>query len=161
MKNVLSVACVLCAAQISFGFVPTLNHPSQSRQTKLSAIATPNTSGISRSTDADYPQNFTGRLWFSPSLVKVKDDLKPGSDVTILSLFGYSLGGTVTLEYDTSPVGPYREYVTMSALAMKGGCIGQWGSRLYVSTQEAEDVCRYVFQVNLDLIDDRIKLYSS
>eukprot|EP00979_Chaetoceros_neogracilis_P009481 scaffold2154_cov283-Chaetoceros_neogracile.AAC.27 len=164
MKTTIAALCLACSAHRSFAFVPMINHPtsSQSRQTKLlsvAMIATPNTSGISLSTDPDYPQNFTGRLWFSPALVKVKDGLKPGLGVTILSLFGYSLGGTVTLEYDTSPVGPYREYVTMSALAMKKGSIGQWGSRLYVSTQEAEDVCRDLWGVpaelaNIDFVDE-------
>lgn len=109
--------------------------------------------GISTSTDEDYPQNFTGRLWFCPSLVKVppKGKARPGSDVKVISLFGYSLGGTVTLEYDTSPVGPYREYVTMSALVMKKGAIGQWGSRLYVSTPEAERVCQELWGVPAEL----------
>jgi hypothetical protein len=108
--------------------------------------------GISISTDPEYPYLFTGRLWFSPSLVKVPSDemkstLPPNESVGILSLFGYTLGGTVTLEYDTSPVGPYKEYVTMSSLVMKRGTIGQWGSRLYVSTQVAEDVCKDVWGV--------------
>ena len=41
-------------------------------------------------------------------------------------------GGVVSLEYDVSPVGPYREYVTMGSLVTKGGTLGQWGSRLFV-----------------------------
>jgi len=166
MRNLVSAASALCITQSSFGFVPMIR-PNQSIQSKLSSIATPKSSGISTSTDAEYPQNFTGRLWFNPALVKVKNDLKPGSDVNILSLFGYSLGGTVTLDYDTSPVGPYREYVTMSALVMKKGSIGQWGSRLYVSTQEAEDVCRDLWGVpaelaNIDFVDkgDRLQVTS-
>jgi hypothetical protein len=116
-------------------------------------------SGVSVSTDAEYPENFSGRLWFNPSLVRVPKD-GPGSDVNVLSIFGYTLGGTVTLEYDTSPVGPYREFVTMSALVMKKGCFGQWGSRLYVSTQEAEDVCKEIWGVpaevaNIDFVEER------
>lgn len=109
--------------------------------------------GISTSTDPEYPYQFTGRLWFSPSIVKVPTTTKNNTNalssksVTPLSLFGYTLGGTVTLEYDTSPVGPYKEFVTMSSLVMKNGAIGQWGSRLYVSTQEAEDVCKDVWGV--------------
>jgi hypothetical protein len=112
--------------------------------------------GISVSTDAEYPYLFTGRLWFSPSIVKVpsqkmKETLPSNSNddsgVDILSLFGYTIGGTVTLEYDTSPVGPYKEFVTMSSLVMKRTAVGQWGSRLYVSNQVAEDVCREVWGV--------------
>ena len=107
--------------------------------------------GFSKSNDPDYPYLFTGRLWFSPSIVKVPDEQMKNSlsakDVSVVSLFGYTLGGTVTLEYDTSPVGPYKEYVTMSSLVTKRAALGQWGSRLYVSTQEAEDVCKEVWGV--------------
>lgn len=108
--------------------------------------------GVSKSTDPEYPYQFTGRLWFSPALVKVpgEDEMKrslTSKSINVLSLFGYTLGGTVTLEYDTSPVGPYREYVTMSSLVTKRASVGQWGSRLYVSTQEAEDVCKTVWGV--------------
>ncbi len=60
-------------------------------------------SGVSVSIDDEYPQNFSGRLWFNPALVKVPKD-GPGSDVNVLSLFGYSLGGTVTLEYDSKSI---------------------------------------------------------
>jgi len=38
----------------------------------------------------------------------------------------------VSLEYDASPVGPYREYVTMGSLVTKRGALGQWGTRLFV-----------------------------
>ena len=38
----------------------------------------------------------------------------------------------MSLEYDASPVGPYREYVTMGTLVTKRGALGQWGSRLFV-----------------------------
>jgi len=34
---------------------------------------------------------------------------------------------------------------------MKKGTIGQWGSRLYVSTQEAEDVCKEIWGVPAEL----------
>ena len=134
-------------------------HSSVTSNESVSTTAASKKSGISISTDDEYPQNFSGRLWFNPALVKVPK-VGPGSDGHVLSLFGYSLGGTVTLDYDTSPVGPYREYVTMSALVMKKGCIGQWGSRLYVSTQEAEDVCKDLWGVpaelaNIDFIEDR------
>lgn len=117
-------------------------------------VESKNDTGISKSTDPEYPYQFTGRLWFSPSLVKIpnEDNVTTtnqlvSKNVQVLSLFGYTLGGKVTLEYDTSPVGPYKEYVTMSSLVFKNGSIGQWGSRLYVSTQEAEDVCKQVWGV--------------
>ena len=60
--------------------------------------------------DKDYPWCFTGRLWFRPALVKVQDSNTQGLDriISVLNLFGYTLGGTVALEYDTSPVGPHH-----------------------------------------------------
>lgn len=119
---------------------------------------------VSVSTDPDYPHVFTGRLCFLPSIVKVKST--PGASVQSLSIFGYSLGGVVALEYDTSPVGYYREYVTMSSLVVKRGCIGQWGSRLYVSTREAEEVCQKLWGVpaemaNIEFIETGNKLEIS
>ena len=102
--------------------------------------------------DEEYPWCFTGRLWFRPAIVKIPSDSNPSApspppSLSILNLFGYTIGGTVALEYDTSPVGPYKEYVTMGAVVSKRGALGQWGSRLYVSTQVAEDVCRDVWGV--------------
>lgn len=121
---------------------------------------------ISKPIDKDYPNVFTGRLWFSPSITKISSHgalPPPDSDVTLLNLFGYSLGGSVALEYDSSPVGQYREYVTMTGLAYKRGSIGQWGSRLYVSTQEAEDVCKEIWGVpaevaNISFSEARVEL---
>jgi hypothetical protein len=110
---------------------------------------------ISVSTDPEYPHKFTGRLCFLPSIVKVKSS--PGASAQPLSIFGYSLGGVVALEYDTSPVGYYREYVTMSSLVAKRGCIGQWGSRLYVSTREAEEVCRKLWGVPAEMANIEFK----
>ena len=120
-------------------------------------------------TSMAYPWKFSGRLWFRPALVRVpqKEEQEqqregvgstatsrastrtalPPSSVSIVSLFGYTIGGVVALEYDTSPVGPYREYVTMGAIVSKRGAIGQWGSKLYVSTKEAEDVCQKIWGV--------------
>lgn len=111
--------------------------------------------------DEEYPWCFTGRLWFRPAIVRLEnqpvDSLVAQNDkIVILHLFGYTLGGTVALEYETSPVGPYREYVTMGALtasAKNGGMIGQWGSRLYVSNKVAEDICQEVWGVPAEVAD--------
>ena len=110
--------------------------------------------------DPDYPWRFEGRFIFRPSLVRISPDSQPPSS-SLLSLFGYSLGGSVVLEYDISPVGPYKEYVTMGGVVGLGNVnigidsnvdkrilgIGQWGTNLYVSTQVAEDVCQVVWGV--------------
>jgi hypothetical protein len=116
--------------------------------------------------DNEYPWRFEGRFIFRPSLVRINDaQPPPPPSARLLSLFGYSLGGTVVLEYDLSPVGPYREYVTMGGVVGLGSVdignnnspeertlgIGQWGTNLYVSTQVAEDVCQYVWGVPAQL----------
>ena len=122
---------------------------------------TVNTIGERNGLDSDYPWRFEGRFIFRPSLVKVSYNNQPPSSATLLSLFGYSLGGSVVLEYDISPVGPYREYVTMGGVVGLGNVNvgtddngiqkrllgGQWGTNLYVSTQVAEDVCKVVWGV--------------
>ncbi|KAL3943765.1 MAG: hypothetical protein SGBAC_002188 [Bacillariaceae sp.] len=112
--------------------------------------------------DPEYPWSFTGRLVFRPALTPVPsgpDDPRPPSSVTILNLFGWTLGGTVALEYDESPVGPYREYVSMGSIVFKRGAIGQWGSKLFVNTKPAEVVCQKTWSVpaalaNIDFDED-------
>ena len=98
----------------------------------------------------DVQWTFTGRAWFRPALQQVKDQPK---EVSFVSLFGWSLGGLVCLEYDDSPCGAYREVVDMGSVVVRGGAIGQWGSRLCVSSQEAEDLCRAVWNVPAECRD--------
>ena len=113
--------------------------------------------------DPDYPWCFTGRLWFRPAIVRIPSSpLSPHPSVSVLNIFGWTIGGTVALEYDTSPVGPYQEYVTMGSVVGKRGGVGQWGSRLYVSTTEAEQVCQDTWSVpaelaNIDFIEGEDK----
>lgn len=110
------------------------------------------------SNNADYPWMFKGRLWARPAFVKIPSVL-PSPSVSILSIFDWTLGGVVALEYDESPVGPYREYVAMGALVSKRGAIGQWGSQLYVSNAKAEQICQEIWKVpaieaSIDFVDD-------
>ena len=106
--------------------------------------------------DPNYPWRFEGRFIFRPSLVRVSSSSAQAT--TLLSLFGYTLGGSVILEYDISPVGPYTEYVVMGGLVALGNVdignerrgilgLGQWGTNLYVSTQIAENICKQVWGV--------------
>jgi len=97
--------------------------------------------------DSEYPWRFEGRLWFRPALVRMPTEQEIPGDVRPFGLFGWTLGGVVCLEYDMSPVGPYREYVTMGSLVTKRGTVGQWGSRLFVSNRVAEEVCQRVWNV--------------
>ncbi|KAL3776355.1 hypothetical protein HJC23_010623 [Cyclotella cryptica] len=126
--------------------------------------------GCENGLDPSYPWRFEGRFIFRPSLVRVpidENDFPPCS--TLVSIFGYTLGGSVVLEYDVSPVGPYREYVNMGGVVALGRVgvdeslddgngavclgLGQWGTNLYVSTQVAEDVCQDVWGVPATLAD--------
>ena len=73
----------------------------------------------------------------------------------------------MVLEYDVSPVGPYREYVTMGGVVGLANVnvgndesanadtlgVGQWGTNLYVNTQVAEDVCQLVWGVPAQVAD--------
>ena len=92
--------------------------------------------------------DFVGRVWFRPALKRIKDiDNPPPGGVSMVNLFGWTVGGVVALEYDESPVGPYREYVTMGAVVTKRGAIGQWGTRLYVNDRPAELICSEIWGV--------------
>jgi len=120
--------------------------------------------------DEEYPWRFEGRFIFRPSLVRITPSSSSPPSANLLSLFGYSLGGSVVLEYDVSPVGPYREYVTMGGVVGLGQVsvgetnkrllgLGQWGTDLFVSTQVAEDVCKQVWGVpaqvaNIDFVEE-------
>ena len=95
----------------------------------------------------EYPYSFEGRLWFRPSLVRVEETKKVASVVNCVTVFGWTIGGVVALEYDDSPVGPYKEYVTMGSIVRTPSSIGQWGSNLYVSTKKAEQVCQQIWNV--------------
>ena len=88
--------------------------------------------------------------------MRVPDD---PPDAYIVNVFGWTLGGVVALQYDSSLVGPYLEFVEMGALVVRNGCIGQWGSRLLVSNEEAKEACEDVWSVPagtraLDYVDE-------
>lgn len=98
----------------------------------------------------NYPWSFSGRLWFRPALVRTTNYPEVAQ---VLSVFGWTLGGVVALQYDDTPVGPYREYVAMGALVVKRGAIGCWGKGLYVSCPEAEKMCREIWGVPAEQAD--------
>eukprot|EP00962_Isochrysis_galbana_P020721 scaffold6068_cov119-Isochrysis_galbana.AAC.5 len=97
--------------------------------------------------DEQYPWLFRGRLWFRPALLPTPPAGALPDGVRALGLLGWTVGGVVALQYDTSPVGPYLEYVSMGAIVSKRGALGQWGSRLYVSNGAAERACIDVWGV--------------
>jgi hypothetical protein len=173
--------------------------------------------------DERYPWLFRGRLWFRPAFLPTPPAGALPDGVRALGLLGWTVGGVVALQYDTSPVGPYLEvtlqlwaaspasviansyllffvslaftggqsapppaparppsptnpaaqltsptpplrythgcpahpiplpsgtqYVSMGAVVSKRGALGQWGSRLYVSSAAAERACVDVWGV--------------
>lgn len=103
--------------------------------------------------EEDYLWKFTGRCLFRPALVRLDDETIPSnSDLFVLHLFGWTLGGTVVLEYDESPVGPYHEYVKLGGLAVQwhpvgGLMVGQYGSHLYVNEAHAQVLCESVWNL--------------
>eukprot|EP00929_Paragymnodinium_shiwhaense_P121003 TRINITY_DN93112_c0_g1_i1.p1 TRINITY_DN93112_c0_g1~~TRINITY_DN93112_c0_g1_i1.p1 ORF type:complete len:337 (+),score=56.66 TRINITY_DN93112_c0_g1_i1:40-1050(+) len=87
----------------------------------------------------EYPWSFEGRVRFRPAIVSAPQ--KPIADgVQPLALFGASVGGSVCLQYDTSPVGPYLEVVQMTAAVFSErlATAALWGQRLMVSSDEAD-----------------------
>ena len=96
---------------------------------------------------------FEGRFVFAPQLVRVPDD---PPDAYIVNVFGWTLGGVVALEYDSSLVGPYLEFVEMGALVVRNGAIGQWGARLLVSNEEAKEASILEGGLSTRLLDSRI-----
>ena len=141
------MAGLLLVAASSLSFSPPVS---------LAALFRPPGASIGEENGLDdqYPWRFDGRLWFRPALVPMPKESLPGG-ASPIGLFGWTLGGVVALEYDVSPVGPYIEYVTMGALVTKRGAVGQWGSRLFVSTQTAEEVCQRVWNVPAEVADLR------
>jgi hypothetical protein len=149
----LLVICSCCCFQVKAFQWPTLPSFTEAQQSSSSSIRSV---GERNGLDEEYPWRFEGRFVFRPSLVRITPSSSTPPSANLLSLFGYSLGGSVILEYDISPVGPYREYVTMGGVVGAGEVsvgesnkklltIGQWGTDLYVSTQVAEDVCKQVW----------------
>lgn len=57
--------------------------------------------------------------------------------LNLLSLGGYTLGGIFAVEYESSPIGPYREVAVLSGLVSKGLGIGAWASHIYVNSEDA------------------------
>ena len=135
--------CSTLASALSPQPTLPLRSPSPPRRSRWPVVQASELNGVSER----FPWRFDGRLWFRPAFVRAPDPTALPAGVRVLSLFGWTLGGNVCLEYDESPVGPYVEYVTMGALVSKRGAVGQWGSRLFVSTDPAEEVCRRVWDV--------------
>mmetsp|Transcript_54397 Transcript_54397/g.156415 ORF Transcript_54397/g.156415 Transcript_54397/m.156415 type:complete len:335 (-) Transcript_54397:54-1058(-) len=93
----------------------------------------------SEDAEPKYPWSFTGRVRFRPAFVSAPSG-PVAEGVQVLSLFGITVGGSVCLEYDMSPVGPYLEVVQMAAVVFSERLwtLALWGSRLMVSDAMAD-----------------------
>eukprot|EP00977_Amphora_coffeiformis_P014100 scaffold3851_cov162-Amphora_coffeaeformis.AAC.3 len=145
-KDVVGTGTALFSSPFSFG-LDQLFRQTQSRKPDIASY---------QNGESAYPWRFTGRCIFVPSLVKVNKqdaDLTNKNDLFVLNLLGWTVGGTVALEYDDSPVGYYREWVKLGGLAIyprrsaaqQSLLTGQVGSKLYVSRPEAEVLCERVW----------------
>mmetsp|Transcript_18050 Transcript_18050/g.55264 ORF Transcript_18050/g.55264 Transcript_18050/m.55264 type:complete len:257 (+) Transcript_18050:19-789(+) len=106
---------------------------------------------LGRAAPDEYEWCFEGRFVFAPAVVRAPSELPPG--VACLSLFGWTLGGYVLLEYNSSPADAYLEVVRMGALCVKNGAVGQWGRKLCVSTERARLACEDLWHVPAVLAD--------
>ena len=65
----------------------------------------------------------------------------PSAPLTLVSLGGYTLGGIFCVEYDESPIGPYREVALLSSLVVRPAwpfpAIGAWASHIFVNSEPA------------------------
>ena len=79
------------------------------------------------------------RVWYQPTFVPVQAAraVTPGSGLTLLSLFGWTLGGVFVVEWADSPIGPYQEVAVLSGLVARGLSIGAWASHIVVTTDDA------------------------
>ena len=87
------------------------------------------------------------RVWYQPTFVPVQAAraVTPTSGLTLLSLFGWTLGGVFVVEWQDSPVGPYQEVAVLSGLVARGLSIGAWASHIVVTTDTAVLAGRSVF----------------
>ena len=84
---------------------------------------------------------------YQPTLVRVSAAraVTPRDGLTLLSLFGYTLGGVFVVDWTESPVGPYREVAVLSGLVARGLSIGAWASHIVVTTPASVGGGRAVF----------------
>lgn len=60
-------------------------------------------------------------------------------ELSLVNLFGYTLGGFYLARYSDSPVGPFDELVALAGLAWNFPASCAWAARVYVNNKEARD----------------------
>jgi len=94
------------------------------------------------------PWSFSNaRVLYQPTLVRTSAAraVTPRDGLTLLSLFGYTLGGVFVVDWTESPVGPYREVAVLSGLVARGLSIGAWASHIVVTTPASVGGGRTIF----------------
>lgn len=108
---------------------------------------------------APYP--LRARCWYQLHLVRTEAAAsRVPASLTLLSLFGWSLGGVFVAAWDESPLGPYAEVALMCGLAIsRDGMFGAWPQPLLVTRREAVVAGREIFGhdpilADIDFIND-------
>jgi len=84
------------------------------------------------------PWIFRGKALYQLHLVKVSEAKKTvPSDLQLVSLFGYTLGGVYLARYSESPCGAFDELVVLGGLVWNKPLSCAWASRVYVNNEEA------------------------
>ena len=156
-----------------------LHHIGTSSNLASSAETITTATDYVNSQDVEFPWQFNGRAILCPMLVRTSNSLGDATSQEKLekwnilpwSFFGWTVGGTVALEYDDSPVGPYTEFARLGCLAStlhrqedtpsSGGgsqrvLVGQVGTKLYVNETIALTLCEQVWNMTAYLSNDEI-----
>jgi hypothetical protein len=117
-----------------------------------SSMADPPTNG--------YEWTFKGRAMLRPCLQRIEENnlistSTAGKHFDTISLFGWTLGGRVALQYDVSPAAngelAYNEFVALGCLGICEHGIGQVGTALYVNEAGAVELCESVWDLDAQL----------
>ena len=84
--------------------------------------------------DSDVPWRFTGRALYQLNLVKSAEARKHvPSDLKLVELFGYTLGGVYLARYTDSPAGGFDEMVALGGLVWNPPFSCAWAARVFVN----------------------------
>jgi len=82
-------------------------------------------------------------------ITTIEDEDMDDKYLSLLSLFGWTLGGLFVVDWTDSPIGPYREVAVLSGLVIRSddwfGGIGAWASHIVVNTEDAVESGRRLF----------------